>query len=254
VPIPTSAMYGVLTSQRAARIVSVPRLGGGESFALDVPAVIARLPEVAVVWLCSPNNPTGCEEPEANLEAVVRAAAALPNPPLVVVDEAYFEFVGSTVLSWPARYSNVLVVRTMSKAFALAGIRVGYGVGDRSVIERLERVRPPGSISTISAHVATMALRAPSYALENVWALAEEREWLWDRLEELKWLAWRSATNFLLVRIGDHDAAERAAEGLLRAGIVPRTFGPANPLRGHLRLTVRSRSENERLLEVISRL
>jgi histidinol-phosphate aminotransferase len=254
VPIPTYAMYGVLTSQRAARIVSVPRLGGGESFALDVPAVIARLPEVAVVWLCSPNNPTGCEEPEANLEAVVQAAAALPVPPLVVVDEAYFEFVGSTVLSWPAKYSNVLVVRTMSKAFALAGIRVGYGVGDRSVIERLERVRPPGSISTISAHVATMALRAPAYALENVWALAEEREWLWDRLEELKWLAWRSATNFLLVRIGDHDAAERAAEGLLRAGIVPRTFGPANPLRGHLRLTVRSRSENERLLEVVSRI
>jgi len=252
VPIPTYAMYGVLTSQRAARVVAVPRLGGGESFNLDVPAVLARLAEVAVVWLCSPNNPTGCEEPEASLEAVVRAASELPHPPLVVVDEAYFEFVGSTVLSWPHKYPNLLAIRTMSKAFALAGLRVGFGMGSRSVIERLERVRPPGSISTISAHVATLALRAPAYATENVQALAEEREWLWDRLEELGWLAWRSATNFLLVRIGDHEAADRAADSLLRAGIVPRTFGPANPLRGHLRLTVRSRPENERLLNAIT--
>ena len=63
-----------------------------------------------------------------------------------------------------------------------------------------------------------------------------------------------SVCNFLLVRIGDHDAAERAADGLLRRGIVPRTFGPANPLRGHLRLTVRTREENEQLLEAVSRL
>ncbi|MEO6349313.1 MAG: histidinol-phosphate transaminase [Candidatus Limnocylindrales bacterium] len=251
VPIPTYAMYGVLTSQQAARIVSVPRLSGGKGFALDVPAVIAKLPEVRVVWLCSPNNPTGCEEPETNLRAVVEAAAALEDPPLVVVDEAYHEFVGSTVLDWPTRYPNLLAIRTLSKAFALAGIRVGYGVASRNVIERLERVRPPGSISTISAHIATQALRSPEYATATARAMADERAWLWDRLEDLGWLAWRSATNFLLVRIGDHDAAERATDGLLRAGIVPRTFGPANPLRGHLRLTVRSRAENERLVEAV---
>jgi histidinol-phosphate aminotransferase len=254
VPIPTYPMYGVLTAQRAARIVSVPRLGGGESFALDVPAVVARLPEVRVVWLCSPNNPTGCEEPEETLRAVLDAAAALADPPLVVVDEAYHEFVGSTVLGWPSRPDNVIALRTVSKAFGLAGVRFGWGVAGRSVIERLERVRPPGSISTLSAHIATRALRSPAYATDAARRMAEEREWLWDRLEELGWLAWRSAANFLLVRIGDHEAAERATEGLLRAGIVPRTFGPANPLRGHLRLTVRSRQENERLLEAVARL
>jgi histidinol-phosphate aminotransferase len=251
VPTPTYAMYGVLTSQRAARIVSVPRLGGGESFGLNVPAVIAKLAEVGVVWLCSPNNPTGCEEPDENLRAVVEAAAALADPPLIVVDEAYLEFVGSSVLQWPSRYPNLLAVRTLSKAFALAGIRVGYGVASRNVIERMERVRPPGSISTISAHIASQALREPEYATATARAMAEEREWLWDRLEELGWLAWRSATNFLLVRIGDHEAAEMAAEGLLQRGIVPRTFGPANPLRGHLRLTVRSRPENELLLGAV---
>jgi histidinol-phosphate aminotransferase len=254
VPIPTYAMYGVLTGQRAARILSVPRLGADRAFALDVPAVVARLPEVRVVWLCSPNNPTGAADSTADLEAVLVASADLSDPPLVVVDEAYFEFGRKTLVGWRARFRNLLVVRTVSKAFGLAGVRVGFGAGDRSVIERLERVRPPGSISTISAHVASVALRSPGYATENAAALSAEREWVAAELERLGWTAAPSVCNFLLVRIGDHDAAEHAADGLLRAGIVPRTFGPANPLRGHLRLTVRSRAENERLLEVVNSL
>jgi histidinol-phosphate aminotransferase len=251
VPIPTYSMYGVLTSQRAARITAVPRLGSDSGYALDVPAIAARLHEVAVVWLCAPNNPTGAAEKPEAVEELVSAAAVLPEPPLVVVDEAYFEFDGRTVIGWRERYPNLLAIRTLSKAFALPGIRVGYGVAARPVIERLERVRAPGSISTISAHLAAAALRKPELARANAQALAEERAWLVEQLSEAGWLPSPSTTNFLLVRIGDHEAAETAADGLLRAGIVPRTFGPANPLRGHLRLTVRSRLENERLLEVV---
>lgn len=254
VPIPTYPMYGVLAQQRAARMVSVPRLGAEGNFGLNVPAVVARLAEVGVVWLCSPNNPTGVEDTPADLETVLAAAAVVTQPPLVVVDEAYFEFGHASVIGWQSRFSNLLVVRTLSKAFALAGIRVGFGVGDRSVIERLERVRPPGSISTVSAHLGTRALAAPEYARANASALSLEREWLAVQLAEVGWRPAPSVTNFVLVRIGDNDATERAADGLLRAGIVPRIFGPANPLRGHLRLTVRSRAENERLLEVVAQL
>jgi len=173
---------------------------------------------------------------------------------LIVVDEAYFEFATETVIPWRTRYPNVLAVRTVSKAFALAGARVGFAVAGRAVIERLERVRPPGSISTSSAHLGARALRSPAYALANVHMLSAERDWLAVQLLTLGWQASPSVTNFLLVRVGDHDAAERAADALLHAGIVPRTFGPANPLRGHLRLTVRTRVENERLLDVVSRL
>jgi histidinol-phosphate aminotransferase len=254
VPIPTYAMYGVLTGQRAARIVSVPRLGRGDGYQLDTAAMLAELPTVQVIWLCSPNNPTGTLEPVDRLEQVIQGASVLPKPPLVVVDEAYFEFTGQTLIGLRGRYSNLVVVRTLSKAFGLAGARVGFGVADRSVIARLERVRPPGSVSTISAHVATMALRSPQYTLDNVAQLSAEREWLAAGLAGRGWEPAPSATNFLLVAIGDHAAAERAADGLLHAGIVPRTFGPANPLRGHLRLTVRSRQENERLLQVVERL
>jgi histidinol-phosphate/aromatic aminotransferase/cobyric acid decarboxylase-like protein len=131
---------------------------------------------------------------------------------------------------------------------------VGFGVADRSVIERLERIRPPGSVSTISAHIAALAFRGPQYARDNVATLSAEREWLAVGLAARGWQPAPSTTNFLLVTIGDHDSAERAADGLLHAGIVPRTFGPANPLRGHLRLTVRSRADNERLLGVVESL
>jgi histidinol-phosphate aminotransferase len=128
---------------------------------------------------------------------------------------------------------------------------VGFGIGSRQLIARLERVRPPGSISTISAHLATTALRDPAYAVDNVRRLSAEREWLGAQLTAAGWPAAPSVTNFLLVHVGEQAAAEEAAEHLLRNGIVPRTFGPANPLRGHLRLTVRSRSENERLLAAV---
>jgi histidinol-phosphate aminotransferase len=252
VPVPTYAMYGVLTSQRAARIVSVPRLPADEGFALPVSEVIARLPQVSVVWLCNPNNPTGAPEHIDNIETIVEAAHGLPNKPVVVVDEAYFEYSGESVIGWRDRFSNLLAIRTVSKAFALAGVRVGFAVGSRSVVERLERVRPPGSIATVSARVAARALGDPTYARQNVATLSAERDWLAGELGTLGWFSTPSVTNFLLVRVGDHDAGERAADALLHAGIVPRTFGPANPLRGHLRLTVRTRTENERLLEVVA--
>lgn len=252
VPIPTYSMYGVFTSHRAARIVAVPRRPGEHGFAVDVEAVQAHLPEVSVVWLCNPNNPTGVEDDPADIEMVVQAAADQRKPPLVVVDEAYFEFSGKSTVGWRSRYRNLLAIRTLSKAFALAGLRIGFGVADRSVIERLERVRPPGSISTVSAHVAARALASPDYAAENAAKLSGERDWLAAQLDHLGWRPAPSICNFLLVHLGDFDAAERAAVGLLHAGIVPRPFGPANPLRGHLRLTVRTRAENERLLEVIA--
>ncbi len=106
----------------------------------------------------------------------------------------------------------------------------------------------------MSAHIATQALRQPAYAAANAQALSDEREWLAAELSSRGWQCHPSVCNFLLARIGDHEAAEHAADALLRAGIVPRTFGPANPLRGHLRLTVRSRDENERLIEVVQQL
>jgi histidinol-phosphate/aromatic aminotransferase/cobyric acid decarboxylase-like protein len=245
-------MYAVLTAQRGARLLTVPRLGAEDGFALDMAALRASLAEAAVVWLCVPNNPTGASEPAAHVEALLEAGAALPGGgPAIVVDEAYIEFHPGTLVGLRARYPALIVVRTVSKAFALPGLRVGYAVAARPTVARLERVRPPGSISTVSATIAAAALRQPEVAAANAATLTAEREWLAARLAAIGLPAYPSVTNFLLLRLGDQEDAEAATRHLLRHGIVPRTFGPDHPLRGHLRFTVRDRAQDERLVEVL---
>jgi histidinol-phosphate aminotransferase len=220
-----------------------------------VPALLDRLAGTQVVWLCAPNNPTGAPEALATLQAVLEASAGVgPEPPVIVVDEAYHEFSPGSVVALRARHPNLLVVRTVSKAFALPSVRVGWAVAARPLIVRLERVRPPGSISTVSAALATRALRHPEEALARVAALVAEREWLAARLREVGWAPYPSVTNFLLVPVGDFEAAQETARGLLREGLVPRTFPADSPVGGHLRLTVRGRAENERLLASIATL
>lgn len=253
VPVPTYGMYAVLSSQRGARVIEVPRSDPEEGYALDLDALGQVLPECRVVWACAPNNPTGVAEPPGRLEALLEAAGAdrAVAPPIVVVDEAYHEFTGQTWVGLRERYPFLVVVRTLSKAFALAGIRVGYAVAARETIAALERVRPPGSISTISAQLAAAALRRPQQARARVGGLHAGRDRLAAGLREAGWAPLPSVTNFLLVRFPGGDAARSAAERLLRSGIVPRTFPEASLLSAHLRLTVRSEGENARLLEVI---
>ncbi|MFI5262512.1 MAG: pyridoxal phosphate-dependent aminotransferase [Candidatus Limnocylindrales bacterium] len=251
VPSPSYGLYPVITSQRAARRLEVPRLGPTGRWALDVEAVVGALAMAQVVWLCDPNNPTGALEEPATVRRILDAAATLPDPPVVVVDEAYHEFTGRTVIPLRSRYPHLVVVRTLSKAFALAGSRVGWAVAARPTIARLERVRPAGSISTISATLAARALRDPARALARAAALAAERDWLAPRLAAAGWTPYPSVTNFLLVPLGSIEAADRAADRLLHQGLVPRTFPPDSRVADHLRLTVRSRPENERLLAAI---
>jgi histidinol-phosphate aminotransferase len=253
VPVPTYSMYAVLTQQRGAELVSVPRLGPEDRYRLDMAAITAALDEAAVVWLCAPNNPTGTPESRADIERLLEAGAARPDGgPIIVVDEAYIEFDPGSVVALRERYPALVVIRTMSKAFALTGLRIGYAVAARSTIERLERLRPPGSVNTLSAKAAAMALRAPEVAAANAAALGRERDWLAERLGSLGLVSLPSVTNFLLCRIGSPAEADAANEALLRGGIVVRTFGPEGPLAGHLRFTVRDREQNERFLEVIS--
>lgn len=252
VPVPTYSLYAVLGSQRGARQLSVPRRGPADGFALDMPAMLAALGDASVVWLCAPNNPTGAAEAREDVLTLLEAGAALPGGgPAIVIDEAYIEFHPETYVGLRDRFPALIVVRTLSKAFALPGLRVGYAVAARPTIARLERVRPPGSLSTISVTIAAAALREPATAIANATALIAERGWLADHLATLGLPAFPSVTNFLLVRIGDHAAAEAAEGHLLRHGLVPRAFGPSHPLSGHLRFTVRARAENERLLAAL---
>ncbi len=256
IPTPTYAMYHVLTEQRPARPVHVPRRPASDGHALDLPAVLAAARSAALVWLCSPNNPTGLPEPAgivADLLRDLRAAAARDGrvAPIVVLDEAYAEFAGASLVGLGADYPRLVVVRTASKAYALAGLRVGFAVARHDVIAQMEPYRPPGSVSIPSVAVVAAALRSPAVLRENVDRVVAERERLAAALAALGVAAGPSVTNFLLVPFGDRDRAVAAADGLLRRGLVPRTFGPCHALAACLRFTVRAPAEDDRLVAAL---
>jgi histidinol-phosphate aminotransferase len=261
VPMPTYPMYGILTDQRRAAVVRVPRRGRDADYALDVDGVRAAAAEPAengalpgVVWLCSPNNPTGRAEPEGAvadlLAGLARDADGAGRPrPTVILDEAYIEFAGPSLLPLREAYERLVVLRTMSKAYSIAGLRVGFAVARPQVINEIAVYRPPGSVSNISVDVAAALLSDPALAPSRVATIAAERERFIGRLRAVGWDAQPSTTNFVLVAFGSPAAAESAAEALLGRGLIPRTFGDGHPLAHCLRLTVRNREQDDRLVE-----
>ena len=261
VPVPTYPMYGILTEQRTGRVTRVPRRSAAESFALDVDAVRAAAAEpdvggvlASLVWLCSPNNPTGRAEPPgviaALLDGLAADAAAAGRPaPVVIVDEAYIEFAGDSVAPLRASYPRLVVLRTLSKAYGIAGLRVGFAIANEDLIGEIALYRPPGSVSIVSVEVGTALLREDSIASDRVALVAAERDRFSAGLAAAGWFPLPSTTNFLLVAFDSPAAAGAAAERLLSRGLIPRTFAEGHPLAYCLRLTVRNQEQDDRLIE-----
>ena len=259
IPSPSYAMYRVLTEQRPAHPVLVPRRTAAQGFAIDVPAVRAAARQASLVWLCSPNNPTGLPEPDGAVASLLDglaadAGAAGRAAPVVVLDEAYAEFAGTSLVGLRERYARLVVVRTASKAYALAGLRVGFAIARRELLAEVEPYRPPGSVAVPSVAVVAAALRDPRMPADNVARVERERARLAAAFAAVGLPAHPSLTNFLLVDIGGREAARALAEGLLGRGLVPRTFGSDHPLAGHLRFTVRDEVQDDRLIAAFSHL
>ncbi len=253
VSVPTYPMYRIHAEQRGGRVIAVPRLGRDDGWAMDLPAVRRAAREATLVWICNPNNPTGRAEPDGAVERLLAdidadAAADGRAAPAVVVDEAYSEFSGVTVIGLRTRYPNLVVVRTASKAYALAGLRVGFAIATADTVRRIAPYRPPGSISTISATAVTAALRDEPGMRANVERVERERPRLVAALEAAGWRPQPSVTNFVLLDLVTPERAEAAALALMARGLVPRTFGHGHPLAYCLRVTIRTPDEDDRLI------
>ena len=254
VPAPTYAMYRVVTEQRGATADLVPRLGPDAGYALDLEATREAARTADLVWLCSPNNPTGLPEPDGVIETLldvmaVDALSAGRQPAVVVLDEAYAEFVGTSLLPLRERHPNLVVIRTASKAYALAGLRVGFAIARPETIARIAPYRPPGSVSTVSVTLVTEALADPTGMIANVERVDAERDRLSAALRDAGWDVGPTVTNFVLVDFGTPERAALVATGMLRRGLVPRTFPAGHPLSHALRLTIRDRTGNDRLVQ-----
>lgn len=254
IPEPTYSMYQVLTEQRPARAVGVSRLGPEAGYALDVEATRTAARGADLVWLCDPNNPTGLLEPDGAIAGLLAGLAADARAdgraaPLVAIDEAYAEFAGRLRVDLERGYPRLVIVRTLSKGYALAGIRVGFAVAPRSTIAAMEPYRPPGSLAVTSVAIGTAALRDGPTMLANVTRVSAERDRIAAELAAMGWSMGPSpTTNFVLVNLGSATRAGSIVDDLCRAGLVPRTFPADHPLADHIRLTARGSADNDRLL------
>jgi imidazoleglycerol phosphate dehydratase HisB len=202
---------------------------------LDAPLEAEALSSVDVVWVCNPANPTGeLLEPAS----VAELAAALPDA-IVAVDEAYFEYAGKTVVPFVRDHPNLIAIRSLSKAFGFAALRVGYAIASREVVAELERRRAPGPISSPAARIAAAALRDPVLDVESEVA---ERERMRDALVAAGFECPHSHANFVYVPVEDGPAL---AAQLDPQGLAVRVYPRA------VRITPRLPAENDRLLAAL---
>ncbi len=237
--------------ERASRLMAAtPRQWNAlpaAGFPLDVPEITRRLGSAhfRAVFLCNPNNPTG----QVLSNAAIRAwADAHPNT-LFIVDEAYLAFVPGLESVLPAGRPNLLVLRSMTKDYALAGLRLGYAAGDERLIRALKAVRPAWNVNALAQAAGVAALHDEAHQQATLAQLQQEKYFLLAGLTALGFAPVSSQTQFFLVPVGN---ATVFRQSLLSHGILVRdctSFG----LPDHLRLSPRTRDENQRLLEVLKR-
>lgn len=249
---PTFGMYAVCARVQGAEVVEAPLRN---DFSLDADALLARAtPSVKLVFVCAPNNPAGAGVPRATIQAL---AESLIDRAMLVVDEAYVEFVDpdgtcGSVVDRIGKLPNLVVLRTLSKAWALAGVRIGALLADARVVALLRKLMPPYPLPTPCVEAASRALSGEGERAmrERVATTLCERARVGAVLHQLAGVreVLPSQANFLAVRFHDTDAA---LDGLLAAGIVVRDVRRYPGLGDALRITLGTPGENDRVLEAL---
>jgi histidinol-phosphate aminotransferase len=230
VPQPAFEVFEVNAHLMDARVVTV---APGEDFAFAQDDVLAAIgARTRLVILTNPNNPTGVPVPLAGIRAV---AAAMRDRGLVLVDEAYVDFGGDTFVPELDAHPNVIVGRTFSKAYGLAGLRIGLLAGHPATLAPIQRVIPVYSINVAAAVAAVAALEDRAYTDEYLRQVAESKAALYAACDRWGLTYWPSAANFVLVRTGEHT--RRVLEGALGRGIYLRDRSSEPGCAGCIRIT-----------------
>ncbi len=249
-PTPGFVMYAVSAALQGLEFVGVPLTA---DFALDVPAMLEAIArhQPAIVYLAYPNNPTANLWDAADMARVVAAAAEAGS--IVAIDEAYQPFSSHSYLdvirAQPAQHAHVLLMRTMSK-FGLAGVRIGYMLGQRALIAQVDKVRPPYNISVLNCECALFALEHADVFAAQATELRAQRTRLLAALRAMPGVhAWDSDANMVLVRV---ENAQKSFDGLKARGVLVKNVSKMHPLLAHcLRLTVGTDAENTQMLAAL---
>jgi histidinol-phosphate aminotransferase len=240
---PTFPYYELLVKLYGGVVVKAPML---EEYTFPLDTIQARVTKkTKLVIICSPNNPTGNTISKSGLKKILNTA------PLVMLDEAYIEFANHSLTSLVKDYENLTVLRTFSKAFGLAGLRVGYGVADEEFVHQAMKVKPPHNVNLLAQKAATAALEDKHYMEERVKEIIKLREKLFHDLEKISEVkVYPSQANFLLLSLKNKDA-EKIVFSLEKKGIIVRGckgFG----MKNRIRVTVGTKEENQIFLQALT--
>ncbi|MFC1999681.1 histidinol-phosphate transaminase [Chloroflexota bacterium] len=240
---PTFGIYSFSTETNSGKIVDVPR---DETFSVDIHAIKETITDegAKLVFIASPNNPSGNTTAEQDIIDLLATRA------VVVLDEAYFEFSGETMLHLANEYNNLIIIRTFSKWAGLAGLRVGYGIFPENIARHLMRVKPPYNVNAAAQIAALESLKDLDYLQQTVQAIIAERQRMFTRLSEIEYLTpYVSKANFILCHVSG-KSADDIHRGLERKGISVRYFNTPR-LREYLRFSVGKPEHTDALIAAL---
>ncbi len=241
-PRPCYSMARLYAMARGLKIQDVELRESGDWWRLDPDVLVEKSRNAVLVVIDDPNNPTGSPMLRAD-ESIISALCEVTRG-FVIIDEAYYEFAGYTAAGLTGKYDNLIVIRTLSKAFCLAGFRLGYIIANENVVKALERLIIPFDISLPSLAAGVAALEDRSYVENVVREVRENRDYVIKGLRELGIRAYNSMANFVLFR---HDGD--LLEPLMSRGIVIR-----RPMDGFYRVSIGSKGECRLFLDVVRKI
>ncbi len=234
---PTFAMYEVFAQTEDAKIVRIPT---GPEFSFPEQQLLDAIsPQTRIVVICNPNNPTGLPVARSSIIKVIEAAPEAA----ILLDEAYFDFYGQTMLDQVGRLPNLFIARTFSKAYGLAGVRLGVLAGESAQISMLRRMASPFNVNVFAMECLVEALADRAHVEAYVAQVKAGREWLRRELEQLNFKCWPSQANFILCRLG--EAKKAILEGLRARGIALRDRPDC---AGCVRITIGKPEEMQRVI------
>lgn len=243
IPVPTFSLYEIYAAATGARVVTVP---SGEDFRFPLEQLLAGItPATRLIAIANPNNPTGAV---VDRKSLLRIAEAAPQA-AVLVDEAYFDFYGQSVIGDIARFPNLLVARTFSKAYGMAGMRIGLLAGAAEQISMVRRVASPYSVNGVALACLPDAIADAAYIDLYVSVVRHNRTRVEAELDALGLKYWKSEANFVLARFGDAHAAFVAA--MRDCGVLVRDRNSDPDCAGCVRITIGTNEQTDVLITAL---
>jgi histidinol-phosphate aminotransferase len=241
VSTPTFSFYGLAAVAQGAEVVNVPR---DPAFSVDIPSFVRMARDAKLSFLCTPNNPTGTVTPPEEVEEILSAISGV-----LFLDNAYVEFCDHDYRALMGRYDNLILGRTFSKAFSLAGLRVGYAFMPEWLVPCYMRAATPFTLNSVSASAAIGALHDPLHVQEAVERVRRLREQV---IRECRYPVFPSGANFVMVDVSPSTGKE-VADRLAESGVLVRSCESFPGLGAHfIRVSIGEEWENAQFLNVIN--